>query len=139
MQALKPDVLIPGHGLVIFGPERAAEVLGDGAELLESLAAQTLELMNRGSTLDEILHSVSAPRDRLAKPYLLPGYDDPEFVVRSIWPRYAGWSTAILLISSPGHQPSWRARSRPWLVVPKRWPAAPRRLPRPGGPGCQRT
>jgi alkyl sulfatase BDS1-like metallo-beta-lactamase superfamily hydrolase len=27
----------------------------------------------------------------MAKPYLLPKYDDPEFVVRNIWHLYAGW------------------------------------------------
>ena len=91
MQALKPEVLIPGHGPVIFGEARAAQVLGDGAEALESLTGQTLALMNKGSSLDEILHAVSAPAELLAKPYLLPKYDDPEFVVRNIWHLYAGW------------------------------------------------
>src|SRR6266852_104953 len=47
--------------------------------------------MNKGSSLDEILHSVSAPADLLAKPHLLPKYDAPEFVVRNIWHLYAGW------------------------------------------------
>jgi alkyl sulfatase BDS1-like metallo-beta-lactamase superfamily hydrolase len=91
MQALKPEVLIPGHGPVIFGGERAAQMLDDGATVLESLTRQTLELMNKGSSLDEILHSVRAPAELLAKPYLLPKYDDPEFVVRGIWHLYAGW------------------------------------------------
>jgi alkyl sulfatase BDS1-like metallo-beta-lactamase superfamily hydrolase len=91
MQALRPEVLIPGHGPVIVGAERAAQVLGDGAEVLESLTRQTVELMNRGSSLDDILHTVRAPADLLAKPYLLPKYDDPEFVVRNIWHLYAGW------------------------------------------------
>jgi alkyl sulfatase BDS1-like metallo-beta-lactamase superfamily hydrolase len=91
MQALKPAVLVPGHGPVIFGEARAAQVLGDGAAVLESLTRQTLELMNKGSSLDEILHSVSAPAALLAKPYLLPKYDDPEFVVRNIWHLHAGW------------------------------------------------
>jgi alkyl sulfatase BDS1-like metallo-beta-lactamase superfamily hydrolase len=91
MQDLKPAVLIPGHGPVIFGGARASQVLGDGAEVLESLTRQTLELMNKGSSLDEILHSVSAPAEFLMKPYLLPKYDDPEFVVRNIWHLYAGW------------------------------------------------
>ena len=91
MQALQPDVLIPGHGPVVFGRERAAQVLSDGAAVLESLVRQTLELMNQGSTLDAILHAVSAPEDLLAKPYLRPKYDDPEFVVRGIWHLYAGW------------------------------------------------
>jgi alkyl sulfatase BDS1-like metallo-beta-lactamase superfamily hydrolase len=91
MEALKPEVLIPGHGPVIFSEARAAQVLRDGAEVLESLTRQTLDLMNKGSSLDEILHSVSAPADLLAKPHLLPKYDDPEFVVRNIWYLYAGW------------------------------------------------
>jgi alkyl sulfatase BDS1-like metallo-beta-lactamase superfamily hydrolase len=91
MQGLRPDVLIPGHGPVIFGSDRAAQVLNDGAEVLEDLIRQTLELMNQGRALDEILHTVSASGKLLAKPYLLPKYDDPEFVVRGIWHLYAGW------------------------------------------------
>jgi alkyl sulfatase BDS1-like metallo-beta-lactamase superfamily hydrolase len=91
MQALAPAVLIPGHGPVVFGEERAAQVLNDGAEVLESLVRQTTDLMNTGASLDEILHTVSAPQRLLAKPYLLPRYDDPEFVVRNIWHLYAGW------------------------------------------------
>jgi alkyl sulfatase BDS1-like metallo-beta-lactamase superfamily hydrolase len=91
MQDLQPDVLIPGHGPVVAGASRVAQVLGDGAEVLESLTRQTLELMNQGRSLDDILHAVSAPPALLAKPYLLPKYDDPEFVVRNIWHLYAGW------------------------------------------------
>jgi alkyl sulfatase BDS1-like metallo-beta-lactamase superfamily hydrolase len=91
MQALGPEVLIPGHGPVIFGAARAGQVLDDGAALLESLVGQTLALMNRGCTLDEVLHGVSAPADLLDRPYLRPKYDDPEFVVRAIWHLYGGW------------------------------------------------
>jgi alkyl sulfatase BDS1-like metallo-beta-lactamase superfamily hydrolase len=91
MQALKPQTLIPGHGPVIIGEARAAQVLSDGADVLENLTTQTLELMNEGRSLDEILHAVSVPAALLKKPYLLPKYDDPEFVVRSIWHLYAGW------------------------------------------------
>ncbi len=91
MQALKPEILIPGHGPVIFGAARTEQVLDDGATLLESLVGQTLALMNRGCTLDAVLLGVSAPAELLAKPYLRPKYDDPEFVVRAIWHLYGGW------------------------------------------------
>jgi alkyl sulfatase BDS1-like metallo-beta-lactamase superfamily hydrolase len=91
MQALGPAALVPGHGPVVFGAERSARILNDGAEVLESLATQTIRLMNQGRSLDAILHSVAAPPHLLAKPYLLPKYDDPEFVVRNIWHLYAGW------------------------------------------------
>ena len=91
MQALQPATLVPGHGPVIAGPERAAQVLSDGADVLEQLVTQTLALMNTGHGLNEILQRVRAPEALLAKPYLLPKYDDPEFVVRNIWHLYAGW------------------------------------------------
>jgi alkyl sulfatase BDS1-like metallo-beta-lactamase superfamily hydrolase len=91
MQALEPLVLVPGHGPVVSGTERVAEMLDDGASALESLVRQTLERMNRGESLNAILHDVRAPAALLAKPYLRPKYDDPEFVVRSIWHLYAGW------------------------------------------------
>ncbi|WP_089174407.1 alkyl sulfatase dimerization domain-containing protein [Bosea sp. AS-1] len=91
MEALKPAILIPGHGPVVFGEERALQMLRDGAEALEYLVGQTLALMNRGATLDEVLHGVKLPAAFLAKPYLLAKYDDPEFLVRSIYHFYAGW------------------------------------------------
>jgi alkyl sulfatase BDS1-like metallo-beta-lactamase superfamily hydrolase len=94
MQALEPDILVPGHGPAISGASRIDEVLDNGASVLESLVTRTLELMNNGCSLDEILHSVRASEKLLAKPYLLPKYDDPEFVVRGIWHLYAGWYDA---------------------------------------------
>ena len=71
MEALQPEALIPGHGPLIFGAARAAQVLGDGAEVLESFVRRTLALMNEGRSLDETLHAVSAPAELLGKPYLL--------------------------------------------------------------------
>ena len=91
MELLRPEVLIPGHGPVIFGEGRAAQVLRDGAETLEYLTTETLQLMNKGATLDQILHIVKAPSKSLEKPYLFPKYDDPEFLVRGIYHLYAGW------------------------------------------------
>ena len=91
MEQLKPEILIPGHGPVIFGAERAAEVLRDGAEVLEHLSRETLVLLNKGATLDEVLHAVKVPARYLSKPYLIPKYDDPEFLVRGIYHLYAGW------------------------------------------------
>lgn len=91
MEALKPAILIPGHGPVVFGEERALQMLRDGTEALEYLVGETLALMNRGATLDEVLHGVKLPAAFLAKPYLLAKYDDPEFLVRSIYHFYAGW------------------------------------------------
>jgi glyoxylase-like metal-dependent hydrolase (beta-lactamase superfamily II) len=91
MAALNPEVLLPGHGFPVIGADRVRTALTDTAELLESLVEQTLELMNSGARLDEIIHSVKAPSYLLERPYLAPVYDEPEFVVRSIWRLYGGW------------------------------------------------
>jgi alkyl sulfatase BDS1-like metallo-beta-lactamase superfamily hydrolase len=50
-----------------------------------------LKLMNEGAPLDEVVHSVMPPADLLAKPYLKPIYDEPEFIVRNLWRLYGGW------------------------------------------------
>ncbi|MEM7411582.1 MAG: alkyl sulfatase dimerization domain-containing protein [Myxococcota bacterium] len=91
MAALAPEQLFPGHGPPIFGAQRVAEALGDAAALLESLVHQTLDAMNAGANLDEVLRSVVVPRELLERPYLRPVYDDPIFVVRGLWRLYGGW------------------------------------------------
>jgi alkyl sulfatase BDS1-like metallo-beta-lactamase superfamily hydrolase len=91
MADLGPELLLPGHGLPIAGAERVATVLTETAELLESLVAQTLTMMNSGARLDEIVHAVAAPAHLLERPWLQPVYDEPEFVVHNLWRLYGGW------------------------------------------------
>jgi len=86
-----PELLLPAHGLPIAGRERIAMVLDDIATALENLVREVVEMMNADETLDAIIHSVSVPADVLAKPYLRPLYDEPEFVVRNIWRLFGGW------------------------------------------------
>jgi alkyl sulfatase BDS1-like metallo-beta-lactamase superfamily hydrolase len=91
MAALGADVMCPGHGPPIYGADRISIALTETAELLESLHDQTVALMNAGARLDEILGEVKAPPALLARPYLRPIYDEPEFIVRNLWRLYGGW------------------------------------------------
>lgn len=91
MSAVGPELLVPAHGLPIEGRDRIARVLDEIATALEDLENAVLAMMNAGETLDAIVHTVRVPDDTLAKPYLRPYYDEPEFVVRNIWRRYGGW------------------------------------------------
>lgn len=91
MAAHRPDLLVPAHGLPIGGAERIATVLHTVADTLDRLVDDVLEMMNADATLDEIVHTVRVPADTLAKPYLRPLYDEPEFVVRNIWRQFGGW------------------------------------------------
>ena len=91
MDALEPELLVPAHGPPVRGRERIATVLLTLAESLETLVSQTLDLMNEGASLDEILQSVSLPAEWLERPWMRPVYDEPEFVIRNIWRLYGGW------------------------------------------------
>lgn len=95
MEMLNPKILCPGHGVPIIGNHRVKEALNNTALLLESLHSQTIDLMNKGATLDSIIHSVKASEELLNKPYLRPIYDEPEFIVRNIWRLYGGWYDGI--------------------------------------------
>jgi glyoxylase-like metal-dependent hydrolase (beta-lactamase superfamily II) len=87
----RPQLLLPAHGLPIEGVDRIAAVLDDIATALERLVAEVVEMMNAGEVLDTIVHTVTVPDDLLAKPYLRPLYDEPEFVVRNVWRQFGGW------------------------------------------------
>ncbi len=91
MIAHGPELLVPAHGLPIEGRERIRRVLDDIAGALERLVAEVVEMMNAGEVLDTIVHGVTVPDDVLAKPYLRPLYDEPEFVVHNIWRQFGGW------------------------------------------------
>ncbi len=91
MAALEPEVLLPGHGYPVVGTGPAQDVLLDTAQVLQELHDQTLALMNEGARLDDIVPAVRLSEELLAKPYLRPIYDDPEFVVRNVWRLYGGW------------------------------------------------
>ncbi len=91
MLAKEPEWFLPAHGLPIRGKDRIAMVLNDVATVLERLSADVLQMMNSGASLDDIVHTVKVPQAELEKPWLVPRYDEPEFVVRNLWRLYGGW------------------------------------------------
>ncbi|MHB1710859.1 MAG: alkyl sulfatase dimerization domain-containing protein [Acidimicrobiales bacterium] len=91
MSTLNAEILLPGHGVPIFGQDRIRQALGDTASFLESLTSQVLELMNQGYRLNDIVHEVRPPADLAQLPYLAPCYDEHEFIVRNLWRFYGGW------------------------------------------------
>ena len=114
MAALNADLMVPGHGLPIFGAERIRTALLDNAMLLESVESQVLGLMNQGATLDRVLHEVQFPADLLEKPYLQPVYDDPQFLIRNVWRLYGGWwdGEPDTLLPAPR-----AAQAREWVAL----------------------
>ena len=122
-----PEVLLPGHGYPVVGADRVRQALGDTAELLESLVEQTLALMNGGARLDEVIHTVTPPARLMERPYLQPVYDEPEFIVRTVWRLYGGWWDGNPATLKPAPERSLAARAG----RPGRWGRGPGR----SGPG----
>jgi len=95
MAAREPQVLLPGHGVPIFGAERVREALLDTADYLDSLYQQTLACLNQGMGVYEIIETVKPPAALAEKPYLQPTYDEPEFIVRNVVRCLGGWWTGV--------------------------------------------
>jgi alkyl sulfatase BDS1-like metallo-beta-lactamase superfamily hydrolase len=95
MAKMGAEVLLPGHGVPVFGGVRVRQTLLDTAEYLQSLYDQTIALMNQGAPLDQILRSVEPPSSLVEKPYLQAVYDEPQFIVRNIWRLEGGWYDGV--------------------------------------------
>ncbi len=91
MLSLEAEFLLPGHGFPVIGADRVRVALSDTADLLDSLVDQTLAVMNEGGRLDEAIHSVAVPEGLAGRPFLQPVYDEPEFIVHTVWRQYGGW------------------------------------------------
>ncbi|MFE8946138.1 alkyl sulfatase dimerization domain-containing protein [Streptomyces sp. NPDC007856] len=91
MAALGAEIMLPSHGAPVFGADRIHLALTETAEWLESLVQQTLDGLNSGARLDDLIHSVRPPAHLADRVYLQAKYDEPEFIVRNLWRRYAGW------------------------------------------------
>jgi alkyl sulfatase BDS1-like metallo-beta-lactamase superfamily hydrolase len=91
MDQFGAEYLLPGHGPPIYGANRVRQALRETAEFLEDICKQTLELINKGSSLNDIIHSIKFNKDLLERPFLRPKYDDPVFIIRNLWRLYAGW------------------------------------------------
>ena len=134
MLQLDAEFLLPGHGFPVIGADRVRQALTDTADLLDSLVDQTLAVMNAGGRLDDAIHAVRVPAALEARPYLRPVYDEPEFIVHTVWRQYGG-----LVGRQPRHLeagaracpgrsswPSWPAGPAPWPTGrSSSWPSPP--------------
>ena len=91
MAALKPAVLLPGHGPALRDEARIQEALLDTAQWLRTIHDQVVAKMNEGKWLEDIIAEMEYPQELAKKPWLRPIYDHPEFVARNVYRLYGGW------------------------------------------------
>ncbi len=91
MAALRPLLLLPGHGPALSGEDRIQDALTSTATLLRSVHDQVVAKMNEGKWLEDILREMDYPKELMQKPWLRPIYDHPEFIARNVYRLYGGW------------------------------------------------
>jgi glyoxylase-like metal-dependent hydrolase (beta-lactamase superfamily II) len=93
MAACRPRSLAPGHGgPVVDDADLVQRILVTTAEVLERLTEQTIAALEDGSPPHvDLVHAVDVTLPDL--PWLVPMYDDPEFLVRNIIRWFGGWWT----------------------------------------------
>jgi alkyl sulfatase BDS1-like metallo-beta-lactamase superfamily hydrolase len=104
MAALKPELVLPGHGPALVGALDIQEMLGDAARYLGIIVDQTIDGLNAGLRHEDIVRAVKVPDELAAKPWLQPLYDRPEFIARNVIRLHGGWwdgFAANLLPSDP--------------------------------------
>ena len=91
MAAKHPRALAPGHGgPVVDDPGLVQQILLETAELLETIVARTLAVLEAGSPPHvDVVRSVEIPTSDA--PWLQPVYDEAEFIVRNIIRYFGGW------------------------------------------------
>ena len=91
MAAKQPRSLAPGHGgPVVDDPALVQRILLETAELLETIVARTLEVLEDGSPPHiDVVRRVDIPTSD--SPWLQPVYDEGEFIVRNVIRFYGGW------------------------------------------------
>jgi glyoxylase-like metal-dependent hydrolase (beta-lactamase superfamily II) len=91
MAELHAPSLCPGHGPpVTNNPELVQRILLETADYLDSVVEQTLAALENGAPPHvDIVRSVVIPTSD--SPWLLPLYDEAEFISRSVIRYYGGW------------------------------------------------
>jgi alkyl sulfatase BDS1-like metallo-beta-lactamase superfamily hydrolase len=92
LRAFKAEHMVPAHGQPVYGADKVEEVLRSYRDGIQFVHDQTIRLMNKGLTPDELANQVKFP-PHLAnfKPYLREYYGTVRHSVRQIYQGYLGW------------------------------------------------
>lgn len=91
MRYLKPDFVIPSHTRPIVGQENIQAILQDYRDGIQYVHDQTIRLMNKGLTPDEIAETLVLPPHLSQSPYLKEFYGKVNWSVKNIFTGYLGF------------------------------------------------
>ena len=91
MSKLGAEMVVPGHTRPLTGKDQIARSMGNYAEAILSVHAQTIKYINEGLTPDQIVEKVRLPEALAKEPNLREYYGNVPFAGRSIFAGYIGW------------------------------------------------
>jgi len=91
LDALGAETLLTEFGPLVEGTGAVHEQLSLTAEALRWLREEVVGRMNRGMGEIEIVYDMSFPEELFGKPWMLPIYGDPEYIVRDLFREESGW------------------------------------------------
>ena len=91
LDALGAETLMTEFGQLVEGAETVHMVLSNMSEALRWCRDQVVERMNKGMGEIEILHDMTFPDELFDKPWMLPIYGDPTYIVRDLFREENGW------------------------------------------------
>ncbi|HPR47259.1 MAG TPA: alkyl sulfatase dimerization domain-containing protein [Spirochaetota bacterium] len=91
MRQLNAEYLVPSHTRPMTGSEQIYQALTDYRDAIQYVHDQTIRLINRGMTPQEIVEAVKLPEHLAQKPWLQEFYGTVAWSVRAIFSGYLGW------------------------------------------------
>ena len=91
LDALGAETLMTEFGELVEGAKTVHMVLSNMSEALRWCRDQVVDRMNRGMGEIEILHDIDFPAELFKKPWMLPIYGDPTYIVRDLFREENGW------------------------------------------------
>ncbi|MGY3777982.1 alkyl/aryl-sulfatase [Isobaculum melis] len=85
------EIVLPGHTKALIGKAQVTEVLGNFRNAINEVLLQTLQGMNEGKAVDEVVACVQLPAHLQHLPYLGEYYGTIEWTVKAIYYAYLGW------------------------------------------------
>lgn len=92
LRSFNADYMVPSHGQPVYGADKVSEVLTMTRDGIQYVHDQTIRMMNKGLTPDELVDAVTFPPHlRDYAPYLREYYGTVSHSVRQIYNGYLGW------------------------------------------------
>jgi len=88
---LDPRLVVMEFGPALEGEEKIQEILRSTAKALRWVRDEVVDRMNRGFSIEEILHDIAFPPELFDKPWMLPLYGHPDYIVRDVFRAENGW------------------------------------------------